>query len=81
MLRFLTAGETHGKCLVAILEGMCSNLPVDKERINKYPELYVNEELLEDADNNLNEVIDNFFYSCNCQLFIIFHSQNHAFRI
>ncbi len=36
MLRFLTAGETHGKCLVAILEGMCSNLPVDKERINKY---------------------------------------------
>lgn len=36
MLRFLTAGETHGKCLVAILEGMCSNLHIDEERINKY---------------------------------------------
>ncbi len=36
MLRFLTAGETHGKCLVAILEGMCSNLYIDEEKINKY---------------------------------------------
>lgn len=36
MLRFLTAGETHGKCLVAILEGMCSNLHIDEEKINKY---------------------------------------------
>ena len=32
MLRFLTAGETHGKCLVAILEGMCSNLYIDEEK-------------------------------------------------
>ena len=36
MLRFLTAGETHGKCLVAILEGMCANLKIDEEKINKY---------------------------------------------
>ena len=36
MLRFLTAGETHGKCLVAILEGMCSNLAIDEKKINEY---------------------------------------------
>src|SRR5213596_531221 len=29
MLRFLTAGESHGKALVAILEGMPAGLPVD----------------------------------------------------
>lgn len=39
MLRFLTAGETHGKCLVAIIEGMCSNLHIDKEKINNYLKL------------------------------------------
>lgn len=39
MLRFLTAGETHGKCLVAILEGMCSNLRIDENEINEYLKL------------------------------------------
>lgn len=39
MLRFLTAGETHGKCLVAILEGMCSNLPIDASKIDEYLKL------------------------------------------
>jgi len=34
MLRFLTSGESHGKCLVAILEGMPSGLRVKKERID-----------------------------------------------
>ena len=34
MLRFLDAGETHGKCLVAIVEGLPSNVVVDIERIN-----------------------------------------------
>lgn len=34
MLRFLTAGESHGKCLIAILEGLPSNLIVDIEKIN-----------------------------------------------
>lgn len=34
MLRFLDAGETHGKCLVAIIEGLPSNLFVDTEKIN-----------------------------------------------
>ena len=29
MLRFLTAGESHGPCLTAILEGMPSGVPVD----------------------------------------------------
>ena len=29
MLRFLTAGESHGACLVAILEGMVAGVPVD----------------------------------------------------
>ncbi|MFH0771730.1 MAG: chorismate synthase [Candidatus Omnitrophota bacterium] len=34
MLRYLTAGESHGKCLLAILEGMPSGLKVDKGIIN-----------------------------------------------
>jgi chorismate synthase len=32
MLRFLTAGESHGQALVAILEGMPAGLPVDEDR-------------------------------------------------
>ncbi|MCX7916955.1 MAG: chorismate synthase [bacterium] len=35
MLRFLTAGESHGKCLIGILEGMVSNLSISLEDINK----------------------------------------------
>jgi len=34
MLRYLTAGESHGPALVAILEGMPSNVPVVAEDIN-----------------------------------------------
>lgn len=34
MLRFLDAGETHGKCLAAIIEGLPSNLALDIEKIN-----------------------------------------------
>jgi chorismate synthase len=34
MLRFLTAGESHGKGLVAILEGMIAGLRLDPEGIN-----------------------------------------------
>ncbi len=34
MLRFLTSGESHGKCLVAILEGMVSGLSIDEKEIN-----------------------------------------------
>ncbi len=34
MLRFLDAGETHGKCLTAIIEGLPSNLALDIEKIN-----------------------------------------------
>jgi chorismate synthase len=33
MLRFLTAGESHGQALVAILEGMPSNLAIDFDAI------------------------------------------------
>jgi len=33
MLRFLTAGESHGPCLVAILEGMPAGVPIDLKRI------------------------------------------------
>lgn len=33
MLRFLTAGESHGKSLVAILEGLPAGVPVDSARI------------------------------------------------
>ncbi len=34
MLRFLTSGESHGKCLVAILEGMVAGLTIDEADIN-----------------------------------------------
>jgi len=34
MLRYLTAGESHGECLVAILEGMVAGLGVDKKFID-----------------------------------------------
>ncbi len=33
-LHFLTAGESHGPCLTAIVEGLPAGLPVDVERIN-----------------------------------------------
>ena len=35
MLRFLTAGESHGKGIIAILEGFCAGLAVDAAAINK----------------------------------------------
>ena len=34
MLRFLTAGESHGPCLTAILEGMPAGLPLTREWID-----------------------------------------------
>lgn len=34
-LRFLTAGESHGPCLTAIVEGLPAGLPVDVEAINR----------------------------------------------
>ncbi len=35
MLRFLTAGESHGPALVGIVEGLPAGLPVDTEIINR----------------------------------------------
>jgi len=35
MLRFLTAGESHGKCLVAILEGLPAGLKIEAYYIDK----------------------------------------------
>ncbi len=35
MLRYLTAGESHGLCLTAILEGMPSGLPLKAEEIDR----------------------------------------------
>lgn len=35
-MKLTTAGESHGKMLVGILEGLPSNMPVDIARINKY---------------------------------------------
>lgn len=35
MLRYLTSGESHGKCLIAILEGLPAGLVIDKSRINE----------------------------------------------
>lgn len=34
MIRFLTAGESHGKALTTILEGFPSNIPITKEYID-----------------------------------------------
>lgn len=34
MLRFLTAGESHGPCLVAIVEGMPAGLPLTQADVN-----------------------------------------------
>jgi len=33
-LRFLTAGESHGPCLTAIIEGMPAGLHLSEEKIN-----------------------------------------------
>lgn len=38
MLRYLTSGESHGKCMLAILDGMPSGLKIDESLINE--ELY-----------------------------------------
>ena len=35
MLRYFTAGETHGKCLTAIVEGMPAGIPIEIEKINQ----------------------------------------------
>lgn len=35
MLRYFTAGETHGKCLTVIVEGMPSNVKIDLNKINE----------------------------------------------
>ncbi len=34
MLRYLTAGESHGRCMIAILEGMPAGLKVDLKQMN-----------------------------------------------
>lgn len=34
-MRFLTAGESHGQCLTAIIEGLPAGLPIDVERIDE----------------------------------------------
>lgn len=35
MLRYLTSGESHGKCLIAILEGVPAGLIVDRSKIDE----------------------------------------------
>ncbi len=35
MLRFLTAGESHGRCVCAIIEGIPAGLPLGKESIDE----------------------------------------------
>lgn len=36
MLKYLTAGESHGPCLIAVMEGLPANLRVEEERINAF---------------------------------------------
>jgi len=35
MFRYVTSGESHGKCLHAILEGIPSGLKLSEEEINR----------------------------------------------
>ncbi len=35
MIRFFTAGESHGPGLIAVLEGFPANVPIDLERVNQ----------------------------------------------
>ncbi len=35
-MKLTTAGESHGKALVGIIEGLPSNMPVDEDKINEY---------------------------------------------
>lgn len=35
-MKLTTAGESHGKMLLGIIEGLPSNLPIDEQEINKY---------------------------------------------
>lgn len=35
MLRFLTAGESHGPCLITIVEGLPAGLPIDLETVQR----------------------------------------------
>src|SRR2546423_96352 len=35
MFRFTTAGESHGRALVAIVEGLPAGLPIDIEKVNR----------------------------------------------
>ncbi|MER3424373.1 MAG: chorismate synthase, partial [Nitrospiraceae bacterium] len=35
MLRYLNAGESHGKCLMAILEGVPAGLPLTADYVNQ----------------------------------------------
>ena len=35
MLRFSTAGESHGESLVALLSGMPAGVPIDQARVNR----------------------------------------------
>ena len=35
-MKLTTAGESHGKALIAVIEGLPANLPVSEEEINYY---------------------------------------------
>ena len=35
MLRYFTAGETHGKCLTVIIDGVPAGFEISLERINE----------------------------------------------
>ena len=34
MLKYITTGESHGKCLIAVVEGLPAGLRIDIETIN-----------------------------------------------
>ena len=41
MIRYLTAGESHGEALIGIVEGVPAGLPITAEDINKVARKYL----------------------------------------
>ena len=55
-IRFLTAGESHGKCLTAIIEGVPAGLNIDIDFINNDGNALA---FLIGEDENIRETIGN----------------------
>ena len=58
--RFLTAGESHGKCLTAIIEGIPADLDIDIDFINEpFKEFIMNKYGTLSSESTNNPIIIN----------------------